>query len=75
MTHQPMDQIVLDQMYEHPERFGHMSKDEYLKLQIEDIRWYHARLTALETLLMSPPIGASDAELLAGARGFLRASR
>ena len=60
----------------HEHHYGYINrKDEYLKLLIEDIRWYHARLTALETLLMSPPIGASDAELLAGARGFLRASR
>ena len=33
------------------------------------------KLAAIETLLLHPPAGASEAELLAGARGWLRMAR
>lgn len=49
-SHEQLHPLVLDQMYEHPERFHHMPKDEYIKLLIEDIRHYRARLDAVEKL-------------------------
>lgn len=44
MTHRPMDPLILDQMYEHPERFGHLDKTEYFRLLIEDIRYWRGLL-------------------------------
>ena len=38
MTGNPTPDLVLDQMYEHPERFTHLTRDEYLRILIEDIR-------------------------------------
>lgn len=42
--HVHLPPLVLDQMYEHPEQFTHLSKDEYIRMLIEDIRYYLAKL-------------------------------
>lgn len=42
--HHHLHPIVLDQMYDHPEQFTHLSKDEYIRMLIEDIRYYLAKL-------------------------------
>lgn len=53
MAHQPFDPLILDQMYDHPEMFCHMNKDEYIKLLIEDIRYYRDLLGKVERIASS----------------------
>jgi hypothetical protein len=65
-----MDPIVLDQMYEHPDRFGALSKDEYVRMLIDDIRFYRGQLAAVRAVIGTD--SASEDERLAALRGFLR---